>query len=74
MIRRFEWRNFLIGQAADASGGRPEEASPRDAMHTPSIHEVHHRWEMPTRSSRPGMFSALLYHTRCRCPVERAPG
>ena len=72
VIRLLEGRNFLIGQAAEPSGGLPQEASPRDAMHTPSIHEVHHRWQMPMLSSGPGL--SLMDHTRCRCPVERAPG
>ena len=55
MVRLFEGRNFLIGQAADPSGDSPQEASPRDAMHTPSMHEVHHRGQMMMRSSRPGL-------------------
>ena len=64
VIRRFELRNFLIGQAAEPSGGLPQEASPRDAMHTPSIHEVHHRWQMPMLSSRPGLCPLHLWIIR----------
>ena len=64
VIRRFELRDFLIGQAAEPSGGLPQEASPRDAMHTPSIHEVHRRWQMPMLSSRPGLCPLDLWIIR----------